>query len=171
MTLDVSAALRAPGTALPFTHKEELPSQEIMGETVEFPEPAVVEGTFSLQDDSLVISAKLTAKAHAHCARCLVPVVYPVEVPFIESFLREDPRDQTEDDPWEERLVFTGHKVELGPLVQSLTLLDLPMRFLCKKACQQLPGTEEVQEQGQDKPDDNHPFAALKQLLNNFQEE
>lgn len=173
MILDVSAALRAPGMAVPFIHEEQLPPQEILGEMVEFPEPAVVKGTYSLQDDALIIRAALKVQAHAHCARCLSRVTYQVDVPFEESFLREDPREQTEEDPWEERLVFTGHKVDLGPMTLTLTLLDLPIRFLCQSACKNnlLGKTAEEKLNLQNTLDEAHPFAALKQLLTNNQEE
>jgi uncharacterized metal-binding protein YceD (DUF177 family) len=173
MTLDVSAALRAPGMAVPFVHQEQLPPQHILGEEVVFPEPAVLKGTYSLQDDALFFQAELTVTAHAHCARCLDPVRYTVKVPFVETFLREDPREQTEEDPWEERLVFSGHQVELAHMVLTLTLLDLPIRFLCRANCDRSPlDTKKLEElNSQDQLEDANPFAVLKQLLTNNQEE
>ena len=170
MMLDISEALRAPGAAVPFRHLEPLEPMDVLGQTVTYPEPAVVEGFFTLQDETLVITAQLRVTALANCARCLDSVAYSVDVPVHESFLREDPRDQAEEDPWEERLVFSGHRVDLSHLVLSLAVLDLPIRFLCEGACKgpallipQGPNDEETL--------DEHPFSALRQLFTKNQEE
>ena len=90
MMLDISEALRAPGAAIPFRHLEPLEPMDVLGQTVTYPEPAVVEGFFTLQDETLVITAQLrvwrwqtapaawTALPTAWMSRCM-------------SFLREDP--------------------------------------------------------------------------------
>ncbi len=171
--LDISLALRTPGTAIPFEYKESLPDTDVQGETVTFPQPASLQGTYSVVDDALVIKGRLTLTARADCARCLSPVDYLVDVPVHETYLRVDPRDEVEDDPWEERLVFTGTRVELTHLISSLVLLDLPMRFLCKDGCKNSPQaiTEDELTQQDDNLDDANPFFALKQLYTKFQEE
>lgn len=172
MMLDISEALRAPGAMIPFHHEEELQGSEVLGDQVTFPKKAVFTGTYSLVDETLVIRGRLQAKAHAACARCLSPVVYPVDVPFDESFLREDPRAPVEEDPWEERLVFSGHRVDLAPLAATLATLDLPIRFLCTKGCKGIVTTPGEDPQSQEETlDDAHPFGALKQLFTKFQEE
>ena len=173
MMLDISAAFRAPGSAIPFEHTEELPEAEILGELVVFPEPAVIKGTFSMTDETLVIKGRLTAKAKAACARCLTPVDYAVDVPVDESFQRVDPRIETEEDPWEERLVFSGKAVDLSQLAMTLAVLDLPIRFLCREDCAGIPEniTGEDPNQNEETLDDAHRFGALRQLFTNFQEE
>lgn len=173
MMLDITAAFRAQGEALPFVHMEQLPDADILGEVVTFPEPAVIKGTFSLMDDTLDIKGKLTVKAQAVCARCLSPVSHTVSVKFHESFLRLDQRDTVEEDPWEEKLVFSGHRVDLSDLAASLAVLELPMRFLCKQSCEgiQTSQTGEDPATQEDTPDDTHPFGALRQLYTKLQEE
>lgn len=173
MMLDISLALRSPGTAIPFVHKEGLEDTVILGETVTFPAPAVLKGTCSIVDNALLIKGRLSVTAKGTCARCLSPVDYPVNVPVHETYLRADPREEVKDDPWEERLVFTGTKVDLSHLIMSLVLLDLPIRFLCAQGCQ--PLEEIIPEEELPSKDDNldeaHPFSALKQLYTKFQEE
>ena len=173
MMLNISSALRSPGTAIPFVHKESLEDTVVLGETVTFPAPVVLKGTYSIVDNALVIKGQLSATARGECARCLSPVDYPLDVAVRETFLRVDPREKVEDDPWEERLVFTGTKVDLSHLFLSLVLLDLPIRFLCAQGCQS-PGEIVPEDEllSQDNNlDDAHPFAALKQLYTKFQEE
>lgn len=168
--LDITAALKAPGTSIPFEHMEELPPVQTLGEEVTFPKPARVKGEFTLMDDALVIDAALTATAVATCARCLETVEYPVKVKIYETFLRADPRDTAEEDPWEERLVFTGHRVDISHLVMSLAVLDLPIRFLCAKDCAGIT-LESDDSANEEETLDEHPFGALKQLFTKFQEE
>jgi len=172
MMLDISAALRNPGSAIPFEHEEPLAETEVLGEKVTFPEPAVIAGTYSLVDEALLIKGRLKATASAACARCLKAVDYPVSVPFEESFLRVDPRTSLQEDPWEERLVFSGNRVDLSHLALTLALLELPLRFLCSQSCKgiaepagEMPPTQE------ETLDDAHPMGALRQLFTKLQEE
>ncbi|HUM62029.1 MAG TPA: hypothetical protein PLA31_11395, partial [Clostridia bacterium] len=62
--LDISEALRAPGAAIPFRHLEPLEPMDVLGQTVTYPEPAVVEGFFTLQDVTLVITAQPVGAEH-----------------------------------------------------------------------------------------------------------
>ncbi|HSK68303.1 MAG TPA: DUF177 domain-containing protein [Candidatus Limnocylindria bacterium] len=172
MKLDVTQALRSPGEEISFRHEEQLPDQDLMGETVRFPEPALVTGTYHMAGDRLHIKGRLQAAAHAQCALCLAPVVHAVDVPLDETFTRLEPGQKAEDDPWEEHLTFHGSRVELGHLVLSLALLDLPMRFTCADGCAGAPeGADAAQATGnEDTAAGEHPFSALKKLFNTEEE-
>ena len=174
MLLDISRALRAPGEDIPFQHRDAIPPQEIFGETVTF-DDVLLTGHYSVTDESLRIWGTLTALAHGHCAGCLQPVDYPVEVPFDETFTRQTrytPREEAQDE--EERLMYEGSKVELSHLSMTLAVLDLPIRFECGDDCPALAAlasennltTHACQK---DMPD-QHPFSALQQLLTKDQE-
>ena len=173
MLLDISRALRAPGEEIPFLHRDAIPPQEIFGETVEFSD-VLLSGFFSAMEDSLRIYGTLRAVAHGHCAGCLKPVDYPVEVPFDETFIRQSRYLPQEDPGEEERWIFEGSKVELSHLSMTLAVLDLPIRFECGGSCPALAGlpsedsftTHACQK---DMPD-QHPFSALQQLLTKDQE-
>lgn len=172
--LDITAAIKAPGTAIPFVHKEALEDTQTLGEQVTFPESATFTGTFRMVDEALIIKGSLTAKAQAHCARCLAPVTHLLEVAVDENFLRVSPReeDQAEDDPWEERQVFSGNRVDLSGLANTLALLELPIRFLCPNGCEGVPEQSGETEDSTEPPlQEPHPFDALKQLYTKFQEE
>lgn len=172
MKLDITAALRSPGTEIPFEHQETLLDQDIVGETVQFKEPVRIKGNYSMVNDTLYIKGRLNTTAYAACARCLAPVTYRVDVPVEESFTRVKPGTEPEDDPWEEQLTFSGSGVEMGHLAQTLTVLDLPIRFLCGDACPGMPANnQDNSNQQEDMPDRAHPFSALSQLKTNDQEE
>ncbi len=172
MMMDVSQALRTPGEAFPFRHEEALPPQDILGEEVTFPDPVVLEGTYTMADDTLLIKGSLHATAHASCANCLEPVVYALTVPVEETFSHTEravPED--EEGAWEEQFSFTGSRVELSPLATTLVLLALPIRFLCKKGCKGLQDaiSQDNNNSQKDLPE-AHPFSALQQLLTKDQE-
>lgn len=173
MKLDISSALRSPGTEIPFEHREEVPDQVIMGEVVRFTAPAVLSGTFLMAEDALVITGNLSAVAHAACARCLSPVEYRVHVPFQETFTSAKRGDDSGQDPWEAPQTYEGHSVELNQMVLTLTLLELPMRFLCETGCDRIAqGEKDLSGKNNEETSaDASPFLALKQLLTKDQEE
>ena len=78
MLLDISRALRAPGEEISFLHRDAIPTQEILGETVSFSD-VLLAGHFSLTGESLRLWGELTATAHGHCAGCLRAVDQPLE--------------------------------------------------------------------------------------------
>ncbi len=174
LLLDISRALRAPGEEIPFQHCDEIPPQEIFGETVTFTEVTMA-GFLSAADDRLRIRGTLTALAHGHCAMCLQPADYRVEVPFDEIFTRQTRYSRAEEasPDEEERLMYEGSKVELSHLAMTLAVLDLPMRFECGKDCPALdaalPDETPLRASQKDMPD-QHPFSALQQLLTKDQE-
>ena len=175
MLLDISRALRAPGEEFPFLHRDEIPPQEILGETVEFSD-VLLNGHFSLTGDSLRLFGQLTAVAHGHCAGCLAPVDYQVNVPFDEVFTRVTRYTQQEEISIEEEgWLYEGSKVELSHLAMTLAVLELPMRFECGEDCPALaamPSEEDTLQTHACQKDmpDQHPFSALQQLLTKDQE-
>ena len=172
MMLDVSLAMRSPGEAFPFRHEEVLPPQEVLGEEIRFDEPVVLEGSYTMADEALLLRGSLKGTAQASCARCLKPVSKAIQVPFEESFLHTSqalPEDDSE--AWEEQFSFTGSKVELNPLALTLSVLALPIRFLCGKGCEGVPeGASQAQDDSQKDLPEAHPFSALQQLLTKDQE-
>ena len=177
MLLDVSKALRAPGEEIAFTHRDEIPPQEIFGDTVTF-DPVVMTGYYSMMDHNLRLRGRLQTIAHGECAGCFAPVDYEVDVPFDETFLhisREKTyagmEDELETDD-DERLAFEGSKVELNQLALTLTLLELPIRFECEPVCQVMEKARQDNESHacQKELPDQHPFSALQQLLTKDQE-
>lgn len=171
MMLDVSPALRSPGEAFPFRHEESLPPQEILGETIRFQDPVVLEGSYAMAEESLILRGTLKATVHASCAKCLEPVSCAISVPIEENFLHTD-QAMLEDDgaAWEEQFSFTGSKVELNPLALTLALLALPIRFVCGAGCEGIQLPDQDNDDSQKDLPEAHPFSALQQLLTKDQE-
>ena len=176
MLLDISRALRAPGEEIPFLHRDAIPDQEIFGETVTFSD-VILSGFYSSVDETLRIWGTLRAVAHGHCAGCLQPVDYQVDVPFDETFLRQSrfPRQEEASQEEEEEWFYEGSKVELAHLAMTLAVLDLPIRFECGEDCPALARLSSEDDVStldacqKDMPD-QHPFSALQQLLTKDQE-
>ncbi len=176
MLLDISPALRTPGEEFSFTHREEIPPQDIFSETVGF-DPVVFNGVFSMAGNSLHIRGQISTTAHTTCARCLAPLPYPVTAPFDEIFVRTERIVREQDDfleQDEDRLVFEGSKVDLSHLALTLVLLELPLRFVCAAPCEgpvasTLEAHQKTHACQKDTPD-QHPFSALQQLLTKDQE-
>ncbi len=163
MELDVSKALLSPGTEFPFSASEELPPQQVTGETVTF-EPVALTGAYSALNGTVRLTGKLTATAHAVCALCLQPANVPLVIPFDETF-RKDANELEDED-----FRYEGDRVPLSHLALTLIMLNLPMRFLCRESCQ---GNEAYRTYSKDvtlgtddeEPQTQRPFEALQNLL------
>ncbi len=174
MALDISRALRSPGESFPFRHEEALPPQEVLGDTVTFDSPVVMEGQFVLSDERLRLWGRLSTVAHAACANCLADASCPIRVDFDEVFEKldrkaaNDPMDLDDSD----RLAYDGPQLELHHLALTLALLELPIRFLCQEDCKGLQNVTRIEDPnaGQKELPSEHPFSALQQLLNKDQE-
>ena len=167
MLLDVTCAIQSPGTEFPFSLSQEIAPQEVLGEQVVI-DTATLNGFFSGVGESIYVRGTISTVAHAGCANCMAPAQSPIEVTFSEVFLHEE----KSDDP--DRFTYEGSKIDLTDLAMSLTVLSLPMRFMCKEDCKGLCG-----KCGKDKdhctcqkelPARQHPFAALQQLLTKDEE-
>ena len=66
MFLDVSIALKHPGEPYAFRVEQEIAPQEIGGETITF-DPAVLEGTYSTEEEQVTVEGELRTVAHAMC--------------------------------------------------------------------------------------------------------
>ena len=176
MPLDITAALRSPGEAFPFREEVKLEPQQVMGDTITFDGPVVLEGQFSMTDRVLHLWGDLTATAQGHCANCLEPANCPVRVAFSEVFLPagQQPQLEESDQPDDvDRFAYDGQEADLHPMALTLAVLELPIRLLCKADCGGPLGElrkEPTQHADQEDMPTEHPFSALRQLLNKDQE-
>ena len=162
MKLDVTQAIRNAGTVYTFQGEQAMAPQDISGDRIAL-DDARVEGTFvAMENGDVVVDGTLTTVAHARCAYCLAPVSVTVKADYHETFVYGgDPED-------DEVFSYDSGKIDLGKLVMSYTVLNLPMRFVCKENC---AGIGDWESRGvsvrlsQEELPGQHPFAALKQLL------
>jgi len=173
MLLDVSDALLLPGVSFNFIHDEEIPPQQILGDTVSF-DAAKLAGIFEVHGDVLRLQGVYNVTAHAHCVNCLKEISRDIEISFDETF-KHVSHEAMPENLMEDFLYFEGKHVDLYPLALTLTVLAIPMRYLCKEDCK---GYEKVLSRinqstinaCRETLDEAHPFAALKQLLTEDQE-
>jgi uncharacterized protein len=171
--LDISRAMRSPGESFTFIHKEVLPPQDVVGQTVTFDNPVTMEGEFCLVEDRLRLSGRLSTVANAPCANCLSPAKYPVLVDFDEMFMQHDKFTKVDDYLDEtDRLAYDGSQLDIHQLALTLAVLELPIRFLCQEDCKGLLTVTRIDDKhaGQKELPIEHPFSALQQLLTKDQE-
>lgn len=166
--LDVTQALKSPGTPFPFHVEQTIAPQDVLGEMVAF-DPAQVAGhVVATPEGDIMVEGTLSVTAHAPCAYCLEPASTVLQAAFSETFLLDgDPEDG-------EVFTYTSSRLSFERLVLSYALLELPLRMICGEGCTGVPGGLQEAESGQwstdvadcqkDQPK-AHPFAALQQLL------
>lgn len=162
MDLDVSRALAQPGREFPFSGTQAIADQEIYGTVVKM-DGCAVEGTFMADDQgNISVRGRIETVAHAPCANCLKDASAKVENEFDEEFIRNgDPED-------DEIFAYEGHRVSLEKLVMSYAVMALPIRFLCREDCPGFEYTDRTEVPGESGI--QHPFAGLRQLLDQMEE-
>ena len=162
MKLDVTQAIRSPGTEYAFSGRQAMAPQEIGGDTIRM-EDAVVQGVFfAAEDGSITVDGSLSTVAHAHCANCLAPAQADIRADFRETFIfGGDPED-------DEIFAYSASTIDLEKLCMSYAVMSLPMRFLCREDCSGPAGLNDADVNlrlCQKELPGQHPFAALQQLL------
>jgi uncharacterized protein len=165
MELDVSQALLNPGEAFAFSAKVRVAPQDVDGEAIALDDVRIT-GTYSAMDGAVQLKGNLSTTAHAHCARCLQNVDYPMSVDFREDFRKDAVETQ------DEAFRYEGSAVSLDHVTLTLIMLNLPMRFLCDENC---GGGEALKAYGtvsksSCQEDTQRPFEALKRLLEKDEE-
>ena len=168
MELDISKALLSPGTEFPFAAEVTVPPQDVIGETVTF-DTVSLRGHYSALDGTVRLAGELMTTARAACAMCLNPVRVPMRLDFDETFRKD--ANETEDEVFR----YEGGKVTLDQMALTLTMLNLPMRFLCREDCD---GGQTLQAYQQDifkssceeESPTQRPFEALQRLLTKDEE-
>ena len=123
--IDVSAALKNPGSSFTFEEGLSFEPCEVMGEEIAFKD-ARLGGRFFGIDETVSIDARLDVTVLAHCARCLEAVEQALSVPVKSEFSRT---------PDEDRYPITGHLIDVSRPAFDELLVKLPMRFLCREDC------------------------------------
>ncbi len=126
--IDVSAALKNPGSIFAFEESEAYEPIEYRGEELAFSD-AYLQGSFFGAGETVSIDSRLTVTVHAHCSRCLEPVAYPMDIEVRADFRRT---------PDEDSFPIAGHLIDAGEAAFSALLSEIPMRFLCAEDCRGL---------------------------------
>ena len=159
--IDVSGALKNPGSSFPFEEAESFEPIVMMGEEIAFSD-ALLAGRLLGAEETVSIDARLKVNVHAYCARCLEPVERQMDIRVEATFSRE---------PGDDEFPITGHTIDGKDAALSELITMLPMRFLCSEDCKGLCPVCGINRnkslctclEGAVRP---NPFSALKALLN-----
>ena len=121
---------------------------------------------------AVFISGTAVAHAHGECDRCLAPAQLEL-TGEVETYVVLGARGSDNQDKIDDCLVADDKdaSIDLAPLIFSAVILAIPPIVLCREDCAGLcPGcgahlNEEPCSCSVDSVDENHPFAALKDLL------
>lgn len=167
MKLDVSRAIREAGRSFPLDVVQTIAPQDILGETVTLDDAHLVGSYMADDQGTITVEGDLSTIAHARCANCLEPATTPIETHFSERFVRDG--DEKDD----ETFAYGGSVIDFEKLAMANAVLALPLRFLCREDCPGLmryasSGTDE--DASQKELQNEHPFAALQNLLTKDEE-
>jgi uncharacterized protein len=81
----------------------------------------------------IYITGQLNSKTETECARCLTPVLLPIQIELDDLFYHP-----AHEAPEGEFAVGEDGFIDLAPLVRELSLLELPMQHFCREDCKGL---------------------------------
>ena len=119
---------------------------------------------------ALLATGTVEGVAHTACARCLEEASVPVSGEMEGYYLLPDSdRELSEEDQEEYQVLADSSKMDIAPLISAAISLDLPLVPLCREDCEGLcarcgANLNEGPCPCQDEPDDDNPFAVLKNI-------
>ena len=160
MVVNVAAAVKHPGVAVPFHLLETAETMENAGEHLRFQEPIAISGEVLSTGEDILVRGTVHVSYLAACARCLTDVPVSLDISFEEEYAK------TADDNHPDRYLYQGETLTLDQMVNDLIALQTPTRHLCNPNCRGLCpvcGADRNKEtcncRGAD-PDGESPFAA-----------
>lgn len=145
--LDISEIARTVGQY--YKHRFSLEHRE--GDELDNPEPIAGEVTLTNTGAALVLRGHAQTVLSLECARCLRPVLTPVETEIEEEFdlVAENSAWSSSDDVQavdddENGAVIKGNILDLGDLLRQYILLAAPTRVECADECDEIPLPEGV---------------------------
>lgn len=132
MLFDLHEIINAPGREAAF--QCELDRERISFPSLEtFRGPVTARGQVKNTGGTLKLSADVRADMTVRCARCARPVDILL-TPHFTAALRED----AENEDSENVFPITGNCVDVSDVLETLFILTLDMRFLCREDCRGL---------------------------------
>ena len=136
MKLDITRGIQGKGMQDPFELEETWDEESWGGDTVTFPQPVRLSGSYLIAEDTVVVQAVAQARVQSRCARCLAPAFTEVSVPVNEAFLRRKEGEAVPTDP--DTYTYEGHEIDLTDAVRACVLLEVPAKVLCREDCRGL---------------------------------
>lgn len=102
------------------------------GEEIQFVNPIVVDGIFTMTGDIVSFNGKVKTTLKLICSRCLENFNYVSELDIDEKFSKVT-HDEDND-----IIIIHSDKVDLLPIIETNLILSLPMKKLCDEECKGL---------------------------------
>ena len=132
MKLELIDILSGSRAAMDFEGIAEFDRESLSGLDVTFEGPVHIKGRAENIGGQVEISARVTAKISASCARCTKEIFEDVDFEFSERVSRE--ADAGEDDV----ILLTSSVVDVADLALNNFITVSPMKYLCKEDCKGL---------------------------------
>jgi len=130
MTIDISSAVKSPGTVFHAEFKETLKSIRFKDTVYRFCSPVTLKADYVFSGGQVSVEGTFYTSLGVLCSRCGSDMVYPMEIRFDKSY--------TADTGVEEAYHFEGDTISLDRMVEDNIILALPETFLCKPDCKGL---------------------------------
>ncbi len=145
--LDISEIARTVGQF----YRHRFAVSQFAADELEVAEPITGEVTLTNSGAALILRGKARTILSLECARCLRPVLTPVETEIEEEFdlVAENSAWSSSDDVQavdadENGAVIKGNILDLGDLLRQYILLAAPTRVECPDECDEIPLPEGV---------------------------
>ncbi len=169
MALDLMKVINEPGSTLEVDETLDISSIDMGGSGNAFPNGAKVSLKLKNIMECVTLSLHCEFEYSTECARCLKPLLKPVEFDF-DSVVKvtDDVHELLDEDAV---VIDSSNRLDLQELVEGLVIMNLPMKVLCsddcKGLCPQCGKDLNEGECGCNKKEVDPRFAKLKELLDN----
>lgn len=143
MVIDVYSIQGVRGASIPVEVVADLKPIDLGRSVVECTAPVVFKGAVTNAGDCMVVDGRIVSKAKATCDVCLSDFEMCIDIPFTQSYCKNDNRaskvvfdeeDNLEDDE-DEVVVYSGDEIDIFPDVEQAVVLSLPITIKCKEGC------------------------------------
>ena len=134
MLIDLSPILKLQGARLELDGDVGFMNAEFLGESYSFKTPLRLTGEIYNNGQSLTLTAHISGRMSAECARCLRPIEVDVDFDIRELLSRAE--EGVSDDS--DIILFDGHEIELDDIVTDHFLMNISGKYLCRDDCKGL---------------------------------
>lgn len=132
--IDVADVLEAVGDEKPIDGEYVFKSVGPAETPIAFASPVRISGKIENVGSGLLVTGDLSTSLKVSCSRCLETA----EIKIDQSF--GDMLYPVGSQPDEEDFVYEGRQVDLGPMIEEITMLAVPIKPLCRADCKGLCG-------------------------------
>ncbi len=173
MQINVSRALKLPGTPLEFNFSNSAEELKLDGLSFEITSPLDIKGSCMYTGETFIVKGSIAVDYITQCDRCTKPISGRLGIAFEEEFASR------EDENHPDRYLYKGDDIIIDKMVKDNIYLSAPIQYLCSSDCRGLCpqcGADLNKEDcgcRVEQMDDevNNPFAVLKDMLRDDEEE